>query len=437
MTHITFVILVFSGALFDLLPFGVPIQKMAIILYMMINIIVRGNNKFPVDAIKLIYPYLLYLCYAFISAYSVSGSFLYVASALQPLCIGVVFYIYLLSCHINNFKLKDLYHTLLLIVITQIVFAFIKLLTHGIDEKVLIGSMSNVAGQIGFLFPAIAVPLIFFFMKNKSQFYFFMIIIGLFSFGIINEKRSVVFLMPLIVWGSIQANSQILIKSYQIVNCLKLLFIIIFILLSVVIGASFIPSLNIDNRYGGSVNLVQLVQYAYDYLTMDYGDSLQGSYADAGLNQNIQVGRITLLLSIVQWISNSNWFVMLFGIGFGVATPSDWLGGNVDPLFSILGTRGAISGACLSLIETGIFGFGLFVLFFNKIHNRIWYLIKDAGDHHLKRWYKMVAVAFYIFVYDFFFYSTTLFRVLPMPVIFFAIIFTLVKQKKADQISSI
>jgi hypothetical protein len=423
--HILIVYISFTGVLFASFPLGSSIQKAAIILLLLVHLIRKTQNKFSRSSIAAITPFFLYLSYGFISAYSISGTFLYAASALLPLSIGIVFYFYIITSRARSYTVDAASNTIILLCTIQITFSIIKLFYHGIDEKILIGTMSHVAGQLGFLFPAVAVPLIFYFMKNKNQYHMWLLIFGLIGFGIINEKRSIVFLMPLIVYASILANESPLRKRNQTKRIAKIILISPFVFAGVFLGMAYIPSLNIGAEYGGAVNFLFAIEYAVDYLTMDYGSSLQGSYESAMYDENIQVGRVTLLFSIAEWLSNSSWSTQLFGVGFGTATPSEWLSGNNDRLFDVLGTRGAISGAGLALVETGIIGLGICIYFFLNLHCIIRIMVKRSEDFNLSRWYKTVNVVFYVFLYDFFFYSTALLRTLPMPIIFFAIVATL------------
>ena len=422
---ILLVSLAFGGVLFAALPMGSSIQKAVIVLLLLIQLIRKIHSKVSISSIAVIFPYLLYLGYCIFSAYWISNSFFYVISSLLPLLIGLALYFYLITSKIHLHSIDTARRLVLTLCIIQIAFSIIKLFTHGIDEKILIGTMSNVAGQLGFLFPAIATPLIFYFMKNRNQFQMWLLIFGLIGFGIINEKRSVVFLMPLIIYASILANDSPHLRRNRTGRFVKIFLISPFVFVGIVLGMTFIPSLNVSSEYGGSVNILFAIEYAIRYLTMDYGDSLQGSYESAMYDENIQVGRITLLFSIAEWLSNSSWSTQLFGVGFGAATPSEWLGQQSDPLFNIIGTRGAISGAGLALVETGILGLGIFIYFFLNLHRMVRLQIKKSENLDVSRWYKTMNVIFYVFLFDFFFYSTVLLRTLPMPIIFFAVLATL------------
>jgi hypothetical protein len=285
--------------------------------------------------------------------------------------------------------------------------------------------MSNTAGQLGFLFPAIAIPVIIYLYNNKNQPQMWFIILSLIGFGIINEKRSIVYLIPIVIYASLLANHSLESEVRITKVSAKIILTLPLVLLSVLMGISFIPSLNVDSSYGGGVNIFYAFAYAIDYLIMDYGDSLQGTYNAAFYDKGIQVGRLTLLLSILEFISNAHWTIQLFGVGFGVATPSEWLGENDDALFKIIGTRGAISGAGLALVETGLIGLIILVYFFYTLHRAIRRSINNSSNLKFLRWCKTLNVIFFVFIYDFFFYSTVLLRTLPMPIIFFTAIATL------------
>jgi hypothetical protein len=284
--------------------------------------------------------------------------------------------------------------------------------------------MSNTAGQLGFLFPAIAVPLTFYFMKDKSVYLLWLLVISLLAFGIINEKRATIFILPLLIYFCLLVNNE----STNITRSLiakNLVIGFLILIISVTFGAIFIPSLNPSESYYGSVDFLHIVRYAFDYLTMDYGTQLQGQYKDAFDDKSIQVGRLTLLMYLSDWLSNASLQVKLFGVGFGIATSNQWSVGPSDPLFNFIGARGAISGAGLTLIETGIIGLLIFIFFFTNIFLKIKQLLRHEVNPNTRRWYRTVELLFWVFLFDFFFYSTILFRTMPLPIIFFTIISTL------------
>ena len=66
--------------------------------------------------------------------------------------------------------------------------------------------------------------------------------------------------------------------------------------LCMVLGVMTIPSLNQEasETFGGSFSAAFIIVYAFEYLTMDYGGSLQAAKEFAALDKNIQLGRLTM-----------------------------------------------------------------------------------------------------------------------------------------------
>lgn len=422
---IVLLIIAFGGIIFELIPLGTIVQKGLLFLLLAASLALKGKIKTSPLNLKLLLPYLIYLFYSALSAWTASR-FDYIAfTSLVALSIGPMFFLYIIQ-NINNwYSLKKTRTIILTICIIQISFSIYKLLTHGIDEKYLIGTMSNSAGQLGFLFPALGIPLIIFLMKNKSQIIMWLLLVGMFGFGIINEKRSAVFLLPLICLLSLKANEDTKTRSRRLKYFTKYAFITIFLCAITFLGLSSIPSLNPESKYGSSIDITHAFKYATEYLTMDYGDSLQGKYEEAKTDKGIQVGRWTLFSSIIQWLLVSDLSVKLFGVSIGNATASLWRENHNDALFTTIGTRGAISGFGLTLIETGIIGALIMIFFFYNLRKNIYSLARISNDLIYSRWLKTFNILIYVFIYDYFFYSTTLLRTLPMPVLFFSAIATL------------
>jgi hypothetical protein len=423
------IILSFFGVLFSLVPAGSAVQKILLFLLLIILMLMRRDAKYSTESLYIILPYVLFICYCAMSAYWMSGSISYATTSIITLFLGVVYYLYLTGSRFSSLDFVKLKKYLLILLLFQIAFVIIKLFFHGIDEKFLIGTMSNTAGQLGFLFPAIAIPIVCYFTANKNIVLMWLLIILLGAFGLINEKRSIVFLLPFIIYASVKINSdRIMVNSKSNMKIGLIGMLVVFGI--TFFGAHFIPSLNMNESYGGAVNFIYLFEYALEYLTMDYGGTLQGSYNDALLDAGVQIGRITLLIYIVDWIKQQEILTILFGIGFGAITPSDWLANQSDPLFNLIGARGAISGFGLTLIETGVVGSILMFIFFINILLKVLILSRNENDLRLKRWYKTVVIILFVFMYDYFFYSTVLLRVLPMPIILFSIIASIGLKRK-------
>ena len=124
-----------------------------------------------------------------------------------------------------------------------------------------------------------------------------------------------------------------------------------------------------------------------------------------------------ILKSIIRWLNTRNLNEKLFGVGYGYATPSKWLHENNDRLFIILKTRGAVSGFGLALVETGLIGSTLICIFFINLFISLHKKYKKLLSISARRWFRMLAILYIVFCFDFYFYSNVLFRTLPMPFI--------------------
>lgn len=421
----------FLGAIFSSIPGGEALQKLLILVIVVFSFVVKKRIFITKKMIITIWPFIIYLLIAGGSSLLNFGSFFLTIAAIQPLIIGLIIYSWASNTNNNIENLVYIKKMFFFIIIVQFVFVLIKIYVHKIDEKVFIGTMSHTAGQLGFLFPAIVIPILIFLIKPKKIYSTILFVIMMFMFGILNEKRSVIFLLPIVLFFSV-----IFTMDRKILKKKFLVFIIFSILIGftgMYLGISLIPSLNPESKYGGGVSFSYAFKYVADYLTMNYGGNLQGSYEDAVFNRSIQVGRFILWNSIIEWIKNSDFSTMCFGVGYGAATPSVWLNEGRDQLFSIIGTRGAVSGAGISIIETGLLGFITISCFFLHIFNLIIIAKKRVFFNISKRWLYVVAIVHIIFCYDFFFYSTVLLRTLPMPLIFFVMISSIEHVVKLDK----
>jgi hypothetical protein len=421
-------VIAFSGALFAAIPTGEISQKLLIAVLAFSAIVLQQRPSLSRRALILIWPFIAYCLIATFSAYAHSSSLIYTIAAVQSLLLGLIIYVWTINLQLEVNNLRRLRVLIYALVVIQFVFALGKLAVHGIDEKILIGTMSHTAGQLGFLFPAIAIPVLVFMMTGKNSFLTYLLVGAMFLFGVINEKRAVVFLLPLILLASLAVN-----YSGTRYRGRKLLAGGLIGLSGAVLGVSAIPSLNPGSAYGGDISFAYAIGYGLEYLTMDFGGPLQGSYAEAARDGGIQVGRVILWLSIIDWLSSADVRTLLFGNGFGTATPSVWLQEGSDPLFSLIGTRGGISGAGLAAVETGVVGLVTIGYLFVHIFKAIASAHRQADSLTARRWLRTLMIIHVVVCYDFFFYSTVLLRTLPLPAIFFALLGSIVFIKRWEQ----
>jgi hypothetical protein len=419
-------ILAFSGVLFALFPYGDAIQKFFIIIF---SIILHYRFFISKQSLRLVWLFLLYLFFSIGVMLLYSSPFLTIILTMQPFALGLLIYLWVSNISLGANHYKTLKRLVYAIIIVQFIFALVKLNIHGLDEGFLIGTMSHQAGQLAFFIPAIAIPILFFLMNKRNGLMIFLLILAMFAFSIINEKRAGVYLLPLITLFSY---IYILNKKFNINSIVSIVIVSIVVLSFIAVGLSQIPALNVEETIGGSISLPHMYNYAITYLTMDYGGPLQGSYEQSAINTDIQVGRITLLIFIIDSILSADLPTMLFGLGPGSITPSAWLNESNDVIYDMLGTRGAISGLGLSLVETGLVGAFILSSFFIYSFRKIRKMHKTLQSSIAKKWIRVLIVIFLIFCFDFFFYSTVLFRTMPMPLLFWGALGSIFIVKRLD-----
>ena len=407
----------------------------AFIVFLCLYLIKKYSFKEKFTAAKkLICPYLLYLLYAFLSAIIFSKSIKFGLLAIMPLTLGVIVYFYLATCifnikDVNRFKTLFVYITFL-----QIILISIKYFSHGIDEKYLIGTMSQTAGQLGFLFPAFAIPVLAYILYQNKPRVLYALVFSLYIFSVINEKRVAIYILPVVTLFSFLANARNQLKKSDIT--FLVVSTISFIYLSINLIPSYDQALTAANTINDNFDLANndnfdlansfldkiflIFKYTIDYLTMDYGGNLQGSYIDAKSNDNIQVGRFNFTASVIHWIFSGDLARFLFGNGFGSITKSTWLYNEKDLIFPLIGTRGALSGLTSTLLETGALGLALHIWFWVKIFYET--LTLRMNSKNVSSIFLIFYSSFFIFIFDYIFYSVSLFRTLPINALLFILL---------------
>ena len=296
--------------------------------------------------------------------------------------------------NIPEIKVKKILKNLVVIAFVAIVF---KLFLHGIDEKYLIGFMSMTAGELGFLFPAFMLVFVLeIFPNNKERLAWFM---TLALFGILNEKRSIALFLPLIFILNLPIRSLINIKNLS------------FVFAVYCAGISLIPSLNRENKIGGSIDLIYPVEYAIEYMTATYDGGIQGDSEWAKINKGAQYGRVALLGSIISEYADLPLNRILFGYGMGTFTINHSVDNILDDnMFKIFSFRGTLSTALVLLLDSGLISLVFYILFMLNYLRKI----------------RIKFISYFPFLliisYDVFLYSQSILKTLPISIYFFTLV---------------
>lgn len=406
------------GAFFQLLNLGAVPQKL-LIFSLITFLLCYKRPRISVKFFTPIFLFLIFVVYSFVSSLLLFQSPFKALFAMQGLIYCVAYFLLGACITVTQKNIGYFRKAFLFILVIQLFAVFFKYLFYGVNEADWLGTLAHGTGQLSMLFPLLCLPIIVVIFK-ENYIALGAFVVGLFLFGIIGEKRSIVFLMPFFAVFCLYSlgnkgllrfllQTRTIITLVSVVSCAAL-------------GIITIPSLNSEasESFQGSVSLLFVMSYAMDYLTMDYGGGLQRAEEFAALDPSIQLGRLTIWAFIIDWFLEADITTKLFGLGYGAVTPSVWLHDSNDVIFDTIGVRGALSGANHAILEVGVLGLFLQSSFIIVSYRTIKRLRKYAVNEYYRTSSRILELMFFVFFFDYFFYSTVLFNALPLPFILFA-----------------
>ncbi len=295
------------------------------------------------------------------------------------------------------------------LILAQIPFFAYKWLTIGVEEKHWIGALSQTAGQLGLIFPMLALCVLI------PQYLFAggwpIILIMIYScLPVVNEKRAVIIMIP-----ALFAIATITYTKFSLprLSCttrrphihLRRLALLVGVCLTVwMASVASIPSLKCMK---GTSCLSQVTRYFYEYSLRDFSSPMNISRTSKEENTNIQLGRLTLITESALLLSEKGWNTLLFGVGGGAINPSPNLGPDrADIMFKKFGLRGTYSYGLMLLWEGGIVSViataGIFALLWLALVRRLAEVQTNSSIIFGSVTILMVAVL----AFDFFGYST-------------------------------
>ena len=336
---------------------------------------------------------------------------LFARESLMPL---VFFALFLLEPP-DKIQWRVLLTVLLLTAAIQLPVAALKYCLLGVNEKQWIGTFHQTAGQLGLLMPMLTVVFLWAYaIKRGCLFVPVLLATGYALVSVVNEKRAVVFILPLLVALLISID---LIASRlsgrqlrEIWYCKKLgtCRLLSFYLLSVVAVIAFALHniSSFDTSTGDYENLPHrsVIAYSIEYLNRDYDSPMNRSAnPDLETNRNIQMGRFRLWARGIETVAELPLARLLFGAGGGWLLEHPLLTHKPnDIFFDRIQLRGPTSTGLRHLFEIGIVGFLLMFIWLGQI---AWALLRRVSDGGSGMIALGAAGAWAIFMFDYLFYS--------------------------------
>jgi len=336
--------------------------------------------------------------------------------------IGVTFFYLILNLKLSERDLISIWNLILILIIAQIPIAVIKLLTIGVSEGPMIGSIANLGGSISTVLPMLGTVIfasLYFYYRSK---YNLLIIIGLLFFGFVGLKRAISIFLPL-TFAITYLSFHFLEKKKNILTPIAtktVLFIIFTIPFCFYLLVRLSPSLNRENKIWGSFDLGFTIDYMQYYETRsDYNEILN--------NRLEGTGRYTAWQAAQNFIQHSK-YSFLKGIGPGFIETTS-LEGNYNSLEILsLGYGVGMIGGLRIFLQIGFIGLAVFLIFHAKIFILIMRKFKQKVRQSNTDVYIFIAlVSFFVFFIDVLTYSPTM---LIEPAIVFTFYFILASALK-------
>ncbi|MCB1959395.1 MAG: hypothetical protein KDE68_02535 [Rhodocyclaceae bacterium] len=276
----------------------------------------------------------------------------------------VLFLSAFLCAPVSDALRRRLLGLLAILVALQVFVCALKFALFGVNEKAWIGTMTQSAGQLGLLMPAMALGFAWAFGLVRARIALaatFALMIA--AVGVVSEKRATMFLAPAIpmltltIWLLVGRFARI---RRERPSRMALHYLVAVTTVSAIVGLGslvVIPSLNAENPKYVLYGTHSVIDYIRVYLTRDYDSPMNISKTSIDDNQNIQLGRLLLLKRAVDLSLDQPLPVALTGHGGGWLLEHRFLphkGGDV--LYDRVGLRGPSGLLVRHLFEIGWIG---------------------------------------------------------------------------------
>lgn len=314
---------------------------------------------------------------------------------------AVTAYMFIKRVHFSENEIYKLNRLVFWIMLFQIFASVIKLITWGTSEAV-VGTIHFSGGSLNTLVPLLGIAMLisFYLIHGKRKIYL-LGILGFIFMAWTGEKRGIYFyLIILLTYVFFTFNT--IIKKIKIVK--SMIFTMLIIPASVIIlyvGARYAPTLNPENKIGGSFDIEHIYNYALVYSTQ------VDKYGLAG-------GRLSGLVSVFTSITGSDLKTKLIGSGaseiIGRTNRDDFNTIRKYQVSSLLG----VNGWSTALISIGFLGAVLVVLFYWKIGSFAYGFMKTETDKYWKSIAYGLLLCTFVFFLDLFTYSRSTYHSIPL-----------------------
>lgn len=324
-----------------------------------------------------------------------------------------LFFVAVYNLNISVASLKKINKFIIFFILLQIPAAVYKYSMYGMREGTIIGTFANNSGALSTVFPLFIIGyLISLYLVYKKRPVYLLLIIGFMFFAWGGGKRGFFFILPGLLLTALCIHNIDYIRKLNIGKLISMAFIITILVISIFyIAGRALPTLNPEQKVGGSFDFEFMINYLVQYETR------------TGRETHESRGRIS---------TTKNVFNHFMEVDFNRKI----LGDGPDRLYSLeesgdarqsYGFGYGMTGVIFSIIGVGLVGtLALFTLYVS-VGMRSTKLFKTIHDPFYKAIALGTILATLVFCFDFLMYSRAfLFRFMPS-VLFFYIVAMLIK----------
>ena len=304
----------------------------------------------------------------------------------------------LLNLNISESTIKKINKYIVLLFLIQIPAAITKFVIIGQDEGAGVGTVSMQGGELSTILPLVAIAFLFAFCLFKSKKKYIVFIIGFMIFGLIGEKRALMFYIPLLLFlvyylytKQRRAKRIFSIRKAQ----MKYIFLILVIsFLGLYSASKLIVTLNAENEIGGSFDPKFLANKVITYNTWV-------------LDNGKVFGRYAATIYTYRCLEKGGPINLLLGLGTGNMVESSLIKGRQRVAFNRFGIRAGLTGFVWFAFQVGLLGTIFLCYLYLKLFKKVYMIYRGSSDPY----FKSVALGFlgatFVLFLDFFTYSKT------------------------------
>jgi len=330
-----FIVLIFFNGFFAFL--GKNIWNVYKIILLIISIyFISRYNLLNIPKTKLVkFAFSIFSLSFILTAFLNGDYFFIIFSQYSKYFIPFAAFLFLYTFHNNESFHRAISNTIYDLLLIQIILSFIKYFTIGLEESI-VGSISQQGGATATSLPILGFMFLWLKRNGKLKRNDWIFVIGLIFIGFISLKRAIWFIMPIII-GLFMFYVPGKRLSFRLIILGLFAVPLIFYL-----GVRLSPTLNRENRMGGSFDLNYVLNYSKRY---NYGEEDSDKKSGRGNAVAYIFDKISS-----NSISNTEWF----GYGLRFMYTTDYT--EFRELDLGITNKGSATGIFQTMVASGFIG---------------------------------------------------------------------------------